>query len=100
MPEHTLALLARDLETENEALEKFIEEGRLEVWWNGIVDAASLSAREEADRAGEQESELEIAESKLLQRMAKSDKERWGVEGAPAFHRLDLDEDGDISMGM
>ncbi|KAL8873765.1 MAG: hypothetical protein Q9174_000804, partial [Haloplaca sp. 1 TL-2023] len=54
VPDSTLSSLAHDLEVEDQVLQHSIEEGRLDQWWLGIVDAARLSARKDADLAGEE----------------------------------------------
>ena len=51
--DNKLASLSRDLETEDALLEKYIEKGRLEMWWKGVAEAARRSALEERDQVGE-----------------------------------------------
>ena len=53
-PDSVLTPLARDYETEDALLEQCIEKGRLEMWWKGVVEAARMSVRNEADREGEE----------------------------------------------
>ncbi|KAL8665500.1 MAG: hypothetical protein Q9202_002205 [Teloschistes flavicans] len=101
VPESTLLGLARDLEIEDKALQKCIDEGRLGEWWIGIVDAAKLSARNEADRIGEEQNKAGAAEQEFRKEMAERDIAAWGVGGAVAGEpRIGMDEEGDVVMGM
>ncbi|KAL8952745.1 MAG: hypothetical protein Q9222_001356 [Ikaeria aurantiellina] len=92
-----LSQLAHDLEIEDDILETCIEEGRLEQWWTGIVDAARMSARRHADRNGEERSQRDAAERDFMEQMRMNDRAAWAV-GV----RVDgkLDEEGDVMMGM
>ncbi|KAL8727406.1 MAG: hypothetical protein Q9166_006078 [cf. Caloplaca sp. 2 TL-2023] len=102
-PDNALSLIARDLEIEDAALERCIEEGRLEEWWKGIVDAAQTDARNEADQAGEEESQRNEADNEFGERMRRNDKAAWGVDGvkkAPLAGGRPTDEEGDVMMGM
>ena len=46
--------MAADLEKEAKVLEQAIEKGRLQLRWQGIVEAARQSARAQRDREGEE----------------------------------------------
>lgn len=101
VPESTLLGLARDLEIEDKAVQKCIDEGRLGEWWIGIVDAAKLSARNEADRIGEEQNRAGAAEQEFRKEMEERDIAAWGVGGAVAGEpRTGMDEEGDVVMGM
>ncbi|KAL8818286.1 MAG: hypothetical protein Q9223_003041 [Gallowayella weberi] len=112
-PDSALSLIARDLETEDRALQRCIEKGRLEEWWKGIIDAARASARSEADRIGEEESRRSEAEEGFREQMRRDDRAAWGVNGVDGVAGTGdagpgdagreggaMDEDGDVSMGM
>ncbi|KAL8711303.1 MAG: hypothetical protein Q9220_004200 [cf. Caloplaca sp. 1 TL-2023] len=92
-----LSELADDLEIEDGILETCIEEGRLEQWWTGIVDAARMSARNEADQDGEERSQRDAAEREFREQMRRNDRAAWGLE-----ERVNerLDEEGDVMMGI
>ena len=63
------------------------------------MDAAKLSARKEADLAGEERSRRLAAERDFRERMRRDDEAAWG-----AGHRksgvLRRDEEGDVVMDM
>ncbi|KAL8802554.1 MAG: hypothetical protein Q9182_003719 [Xanthomendoza sp. 2 TL-2023] len=112
-PDSALSLIARDLETEDRALQRCIEKGRLEEWWGGIVDAARTSARNEADRVGEEESRRGEAEEGFREKMARDDRAAWRVNGVDRVAGTgdagledagrdggEMDEEGDVRMGM
>ncbi|KAL8694758.1 MAG: hypothetical protein Q9218_000684 [Villophora microphyllina] len=100
VPESTLSGLARDLEIEDKALQRCIDDGRLGEWWIGVVDAAKLSARNEADRIGEERTKVSIAEQEFRKEMESRDKATWGVGGAVVGGReISMDEEGDVVMG-
>ncbi|KAL8785551.1 MAG: hypothetical protein Q9213_003299 [Squamulea squamosa] len=100
-----LELIARDLEQEDTALENCIKKGRLEEWWRGIVDAAQTSARNEADRIGEEESQRTEAEQEFREKVTREDRAAWGSEGIGIGKNnggragLEMDEEGDVMMG-
>ncbi|KAL9595056.1 MAG: hypothetical protein Q9219_006679 [cf. Caloplaca sp. 3 TL-2023] len=94
-----LSLIGRDLQIEDEVLEACIVEGRLEEWWKGIVDAARTSARNEADRKGEENSRQQAAEQEFRDRMRRKDQTAWGVENG-VEREVEMDEEGDVAMGM
>ncbi|KAL8702196.1 MAG: hypothetical protein Q9224_000111 [Gallowayella concinna] len=112
-PDSALSLIARDLETEDKALQRCIEKGRLEEWWKGIVDAARSSARNEADRVGEEESQRSAAEEGFREKMRRDDRAAWVVNGVDRIagpadagpgevskEGRDMDEEGDVRMEM
>ena len=100
--DNALSIIAKDLEIEDTALEICIGKGRLEEWWKGIVDAAQASARNEADRDGEEESRRFEAEQ---ERTTGDDGSIWGFGGiakkssAAGRHESERDEEGDVIMG-
>lgn len=100
--DNALSIIAKDLEIEDAALETCIGQGRLEEWWKGIVDAAQASARNEADRDGEEESRRFEAEQ---ERTTRDDGSVWGFGGmakkntAAGRPESMRDEEGDVIMG-
>ena len=99
IPENALAMLAKDVEKEDEQLERYMEEGRLEERWKGVVEAAKASARDEADSTGEEQLRIRNAREEFNARMLEKDREAYpkedGRKGYPA-----VDEQGDVIMGM
>lgn len=78
-----------------------MEKGRLSEWWIGIVDAAKLSARNEADRIGNERNRVGAAEQEFREEMERQDIAAWGVGGAVAGERrIGMDQEGDVVMGM
>ncbi|KAL8738993.1 MAG: hypothetical protein Q9181_000275 [Wetmoreana brouardii] len=104
LPDSALAGIARDLEIEDKALETCIEEGRLDQWWIGIVEAAKLSARNQADRVGEERSKRAAREQEFREEMERVDRAVWGVGEeaveAGGMRVGGMDEEGDVVMGM
>ncbi|KAI4107711.1 MAG: hypothetical protein L6R37_001396 [Teloschistes peruensis] len=101
VPESTLSGLARDLDVEDKALQECMDKGRLGEWWIGIVDAAKLSVRNEADRIGEERNKVNAAEQEFREEMERRDIAAWGVGGAVAGEMtIDMDQEGDVVMGM
>ena len=96
-PDSALAVIAKDLEVEDEVLETCIEEGRLADWWKGIVDAARRSSRNEADMIGDETSKRRAAEREFQDRMRRDDEAAWAIEG---MESNGVDEEGDVMMGM
>ncbi|KAL8926445.1 MAG: hypothetical protein Q9208_002988 [Pyrenodesmia sp. 3 TL-2023] len=94
-----LEIIARDLEIEDSVLETCIKEGRLEQWWNGIVDAARISARNEANQSGEAQSRRQEAEREFQHQMVRDDQAAWGVQHADGA-ASGVDDEGDVMMGM
>ncbi|KAL9001228.1 MAG: hypothetical protein Q9169_000412 [Polycauliona sp. 2 TL-2023] len=99
-----LSVIAKDLETEDAVLETCIEKGRLEEWWKGIVDAAQASARDEADRDGEEENErvqaeLEKKKTNGLVGGGGMEEKRKKKDGGGGKSSLETDKDGDVMMG-
>ncbi|KAL8770264.1 MAG: hypothetical protein Q9209_003900 [Squamulea sp. 1 TL-2023] len=98
-----LELIARDLEQEDTALDNCIEQGRLEEWWRGIVDAAETSDRNEADRVGEEESQRTKGEQDILEKVSRKDRATWDSDGmgknGGGRAGLEMDEEGDVMMG-
>lgn len=78
-----------------------MDKGRLGEWWIGIVDAAKLSVRNEADRIGEERNKVNAAEQEFREEMERRDIAAWGVGGAVAGEMtIDMDQEGDVVMGM
>ena len=63
-----LSAVASDMSLEAQQLEEYISTGRLADRWTGIVEDARLSAREDADREGEQRAEMIQAEAEMAAR--------------------------------
>lgn len=71
----------------------------MEQWWNGIVDAARISARNEANLSGEAQSRRREAEREFRHQMIRDDEAAWGVQHADGA-ASGVDDEGDIMMGM
>jgi len=95
MPESVLELLARDLEVEADVLDHYIEKGRLEEWWKGVLEAAKAAARAEADEEGEAKLRRRDAERELDRRIERKDNEAYGKGGQGSS----MDGEGDVMMG-
>lgn len=96
LPEDSLVLLAKDLESEDALLRMCIEKGRLEMWWKGVTDAAKKSATDERDRKGE--------ERKRRKSIEKAFWSRQGIKDQDAVQRkvimeVEMDAQGDVIMG-
>jgi nuclear pore complex protein Nup133 len=50
--ENEVVLVLRDLEAENEVLKRYVEKGRVELHYGGLMKMAQAAVRAEADRAG------------------------------------------------
>ena len=98
-PENSLAMLAQDLEQEDELLEKYMEDGRLGERWKGVVEAAKASARDEADFKGEEQLKIRNAQEDLTARMIEKDREAYPKEGGREDDTV-IDDQGDVVMGM
>lgn len=99
VPDNALAMLAQDLEKEDELLEKYMEEGRLDERWTGVVEAAKASARQEADSKGEEQLGIRNAQQEFAARMLAKDREAYPKEGGRKDY-TGTDEQGDVIMGM
>ena len=98
-PENALAVLAEDLEKEDELLEKYMEEGRLDERWKGVVEAAKASARDEADSKGEEQLRIRNAQEEFTARMIEKDRDAYPKEDGRGDSTA-IDEQGDVIMGM
>ena len=98
-PENALAVLAQDLEKEDELLEKYMEEGRLEERWKGVVEAAKTSARNEADSKGAEHLRVRNAQEEFNAKMTEKVREAY-PKGAGREDKTTIDEQGDVIMGM
>lgn len=99
VPENALALFAQDLEKEDELLEKYMEEGRLDERWKGIVEAAKASARNKADSEGEEQLRMRTTQEDFTARMIKKDREAY-PKGGGRDDDIAIDDQGDVVMGM
>lgn len=90
MADDKLDRLRKDLESEDVLLETYIEKGRLEMWWKGVVEAAQRSARDEKDQAGEERRRRRSLETGFWKGLETKDKEEQPVE---------FDGQGDVVMG-
>ena len=97
--ESSLALLAQDLEEEDELLDRYMEEGRLDERWKGVVDAAKTSARNEADSKGEEQLRARNAQEEFAARMTEKDRGAYPKEGGRG-DSIAIDDQGDVIMGM
>jgi nuclear pore complex protein Nup133 len=52
--ENEVELVRRDLEAENEVLKKYVEKGRIELHYGGMLKMAQAEVRAKADRAGDE----------------------------------------------
>ena len=93
VPENALAMLAHDLEKEDELLERYVDEGRLEERWKGVVEAAKMSARRDADSMGEEQLRHRDAEEDFAARMAEKDREAYPEPRLGGVGRDDDDDD-------
>ena len=94
--ENALELLAEDLAAEADLLEQYIEKGRLEEWWKGVVVAAKDTARAEADQEGEKKLRRHMAEQEFEERQAEKDRQAYEKEADE--EDADVDEQGDVIM--
>lgn len=94
MPENALELLARDLEVEADVLDQYMEKGRLEEWWKGVVEAAKAAARAEADEEGEEKLRKRNAEREFETKISQKDRGSYGTGG----EKSGIDEQGDVMM--
>lgn len=99
IPENALAVLAQELQKEDELLEKYMEEGRLDERWRGVVDAAKASARHEADSMGEEQLRIRNAQEEFTARMTEKDREAYPKEGGGEDDTA-IDDQGDVVMSM
>ena len=101
-PDAQLAELAHDLGIEDDILQRYIDDGRLEEWYKGILEAASRAAREEADRDGEEKAHRQENVKEFNARMKQKDHEKLGIKGIIDFddgvRELSLDGEGDVRM--
>ncbi|MCJ1389263.1 hypothetical protein MMC18_002119 [Xylographa bjoerkii] len=94
-----LKALAQDLEKEDRRLEDALERGRLEMRWNGIVEAAKASARADADRHGVEMAQMEMVKRKVAARLGLGDSEVEDVYTNGHVHGgVPMDEQGDTLM--
>ncbi|MCJ1404140.1 hypothetical protein MMC11_007365 [Xylographa trunciseda] len=94
-----LKALAQDLEKEDRKLEDALEKGRLEMWWSGIVEAAKVSARSDADRQGAEMARMEMAKRRVQARLDLGNKQEEEVYTNGHVHGIvPMDEQGDTLM--
>ncbi len=95
MPDTALQVLAQDLDVEAELLDQYIEKGRLDEWWQGVVEAAKAAARAEADEQGEEKLRKRNAAREFDHRLTKMDKEVFKKDGG-----TEVDGQGDVIMAL
>ena len=98
LTENALAVSAQDLEKEDELLEKYVEEGRLDERWKGVVEAAKASARDEADSNGEERLRTRHAQEEFAARMGEKDRKAY-PKAAGRGDSTAVDEQGNVIMG-
>ncbi|MCJ1283864.1 hypothetical protein MMC26_003195 [Xylographa opegraphella] len=97
-PDSTLKALAQDLEKEDRELAHAVESGRLELWWNGIVEAAKASAREDADRRGAEMAKMEVLKRKVAKRVLGDGQAEEVYTNGHVHGDVLVDEQGDVQM--
>ena len=95
MSDNGLELLAHDMEAEAETLAQYIEKGRLGEWWKGVIEAAKVAARTEADEQGEEALRKRNTEADFDRRLAEMDSEAFGKSGGRG-----IDDQGDVVMSL
>ena len=94
------------MEKEDHQLEAAFEKGRLDQWWPSIVEAAKISVRDDADKAGFEMAEHEENMMDLAMAMgvvatgAVPTEEANGYDYANGYVNGDpaVDEQGDVLM--
>lgn len=76
-----------------------MREGRLEKWWSGIIDAARMSAWNEAARICEDNSRRRETERRFRDQMNREDEALWSGKRTYGVE-LGMDEEGDVMMGI
>ena len=66
---------------ESDLLQEYLEKGRLEIWWKGVLDAAQKAARIEADEDGAAKAKRRQVELQLKLRLKKKDREAYAQAG-------------------
>ncbi|MCJ1475323.1 hypothetical protein MMC13_003985 [Lambiella insularis] len=94
-----LRALAQDLGREDRTLEEHLEQGRLEMWWSGIVDAAKASVRADADNAGAAMAEREKTKGEVAAEIGLGEAQEQDVYSKGYDNRSMMDEQGDTVMG-
>ena len=105
LPDRQLADLARDLGVEDAILQGCIDDGRLEEWHKGTLEAAKSTVRQEADKQGEEKVRKQEIEKAFNERMERKDRERLGIKGEALFdggelQALSIDAEGDVGMSV
>lgn len=93
MADDKLDRLKKDLEAEDVLLETYIEKGRVEMWWKGVVEAAQRSTRDEQDQAGEERRRRTSAEVGFWKGLEVKDEQTKDKE-----QDVDLDGQEDVVM--
>ena len=93
----------QEFKAEDETLRQQISHGRLEDWYQGILQAARTAARTEADRKGEKEARKHAFEDAFNARRGEQDKEILGsnrqpVEQEDGAPEVTYDFEGDTEM--
>ena len=76
--EDVLLGFMQEFKAEDESLRQQISDGRLEDWYQGILQAARTAARAEADRKGDKEARKHAFEDAFNARRGEQDKENFG----------------------
>ena len=79
--EDVLVGFLQEFKAEDESLRRQISDGRLEDWYQGILQAARAAARTEADRKGDKEARKHAFEDAFNARRGQQDKENFGSNG-------------------
>ena len=88
--------VARDLRTEDDLLQLYIEKGRLDLWFRGVMAAAKRSVRNDADAAGEKTKRDKEMDLILRNGFEKKDRELAG----PGQVNGNSDAEGDTLMAL
>ena len=97
-PEGPLKSLAQDLEMEDKVFEEVFENGRLEIWWDGIIDDVKASIREDADREGIEAAQRAESKRNLIEAMGLVDNNGKDSLVTGFIDGVQRDGEGDILM--
>lgn len=89
--------MARDLRTEDDLLQYYVDRGRLEQWFPGVMAAAKQSVRNDADTASEEAAREKAMDDIIVKGFKERDEELEGL-GQQALRVSDLETN--IFMGM
>ncbi|KAI4289371.1 MAG: hypothetical protein L6R35_001372 [Caloplaca aegaea] len=97
--DNAIEIIAQELSIEDGVLQTCMREGRLEKWWSGIIDAARMSAWNEAARICEDNSRRRETERRFRDQMNREDEALWSGKRTYGVE-LGMDEEGDVMMGI